>query len=131
MRKNDLVAILKEKLPRMSEEGLTAWLVDEDPFEAKRFLKDMRRKLRLADDKRVIICRNENRILYISHSIERVLRDIERDKDIERDIDLSFEIEDIVEMIEGIATHITEDEASYPYSFLEIRFNDRKIEKNS
>jgi len=95
---------------------------------------DMRRKLSLADDKLLISYKDEDEELYISQSIERVLKYIERDrimrniergdvlefnmrkygvKWIERDNKLAYKIEDVVEMIEEAAISFTENRTDY------------------
>jgi len=57
---------------------LTVCLVDEKPERSIDFSEEMRRRLNLADDKLIISYRDENGEIYISHSIERVIK-IERD----------------------------------------------------
>jgi len=53
-------------------------LVDEKPERSIDFSEEMRRRLNLADDKLIISYRDENGEIYISHSVERVIK-IERD----------------------------------------------------
>jgi len=57
---------------------LTVCLVDEKPERSIDFSEEMRRRLNLADDKLIISYRDENGEIYISHSVERVIK-IERD----------------------------------------------------
>jgi len=72
-----LVNLLKDKLPS-GQKRLTVCLVDEKPERSIDFSEEMRRRLNLADDKLIISYRDENGEIYISHSIERVIK-IERD----------------------------------------------------
>jgi len=58
-RKKYLIGLLKDKLPS-GQESLTVFLADERPEEARRFLKEMRQKLSLADDKLLISYKDED-----------------------------------------------------------------------
>ena len=153
-RKNDLIGLLKDKLPS-GQECLTVFLADEKTDEARRFLKEMRQKLSLADDKLLISYKDEDGELNISQSIKRVLRYIERDserdrimRDIERDDELVFKmrkdrfkwierdsklaskIEDTVKMIEDTTILLAEDRTDYPLPFLKMKSKRVELRRN-
>jgi len=131
------------------------FLADEKTEEARRFLKEMRQKLSLADDKLLISYKDEDGELNISQSIKRVLRYIERDcerdrimRDIERDDELVFKmrkdrfkwierdsklaskIEDTVKMIEDTTILLAEDRTDYPLPFLKMKSKRVELRRN-
>jgi len=69
----------------------------------------------LADDKLILFYRDEDGELYMSQSIDEMIK-------IERDREFSFRMRNNVEMIEDdVVTVIEEDITDYPRSFLELR----------
>ena len=125
--KNDFVSLLKKKLPRGIFDGrerLRVCLADEKPERSINFFEEMRLKLRLADDKIIIFYRDEDGELYMSQSIDEMIK-------IERGREMSFRMRNNVEMIEDdVVTVIEEDITDYPRSFLELRSMKERLRRS-